>query len=161
MNVVGIDPGREGAIALLGDGDVIVQCYDMPAKLSLLAEVIREVPKGAYACIECPFTNTKGDANKALAVLVRKLPLLANYNQIIGMLTVAGIPCQSVSPKVWQATFAVRGKGKGSGNTIEQCLKVFPESKEIVLANGRKYDGRSDALLIAKWKSLQLTAQSV
>ena len=82
MNVVGIDPGREGAIALL-DGDTIVQCYDIPAKLSLLAEIIRGIPIGAYACIECPFTNTKGDANKALAVLVRKLPLLANYNHTL------------------------------------------------------------------------------
>jgi hypothetical protein len=160
QQVVGIDPGEKGAIAILcvADGGVRVESiYDMPSKISALAEIIKGISANSHVCIESPYTNTKGDADKELAKLIRKLPLLANYNRIIGMCAVCGIPIQSVAPRTWQATFAVSGKRNGY-TSIAQCLKVFPECSDILISEGHRYDGRSDALLIAKWKYLQLSA---
>ena len=158
QQVIGIDPGEKGAIAVLnvGSGAVCVDAvHDMPSKLSVLAEIIRGISLNSAACIESPFTNTKGDADKELAKLIRKLPLLANYNRIIGMCAMCGIPVQSVAPRTWQATFAVSGKRNGY-TSINQCLKVFPECSDLLIVEGHHYDGRSDALLIAKWKYLQM-----
>ena len=162
QQIIGIDPGEKGAIAVLNvvEGTVCVDTiYDMPSKISELVAIIRGISANSHACIETPFTNTKGDADKELAKLIRKLPLLANYNRIIGMCAFHGIPIQSVAPRTWQATFAVSGKRNGY-TSIAQCLKVFPECENLLIAEGHHYDGRSDALLIAKWKHLQIMTKS-
>jgi hypothetical protein len=161
QQIIGIDPGEKGAIAVLNvvEGVVCVDAvYDMPSKISELAAIVRGISANSHVCIESPFTNTKGDADKELAKLIRKLPLLANYNRIIGMCGACGIPIQSVAPRTWQATFAVSGKRNGY-TSIAQCLKVFPECSDLLIAEGHHYDGRSDALLIAKWKHLQVMAR--
>lgn len=158
QQIIGIDPGEKGAIAVLnvvGGGVCVDTVYDMPSKISELAAIVRGLSPNSVACIESPFTNTKGDADKELAKLIRKLPLLANYNRIIGMCAMCGIPVQSVAPRTWQATFAVSGKRNGY-TSLTQCLKVFPECGDLLIVEGHHYDGRSDALLIAKWKYLQL-----
>ncbi len=163
QQIIGIDPGMKGAIAVLSvvEGAVCVDMvHDMPSKISELAAIIRGISTNSHACIESPFTNTKGDADKELAKLIRKLPLLANYNRIIGMCAFHGIPIQSVAPKTWQATFAVTGKRNGY-TSIAQCLKVFPECENLLIVEGHHYDGRSDALLIAKWKHLQVLARGM
>ncbi len=162
QQIIGIDPGEKGAIAILNvvEGVVCVDAvYDMPSKISELAAIVRGISPNSHVCIESPFTNTKGDADKELAKLIRKLPLLANYNRIIGMCGACNIPIQSVAPRIWQATFAVSGKRNGY-TSIAQCLKVFPECENLLIVEGHHYDGRSDALLIAKWKYLQLMAKS-
>ncbi len=159
MRIIGIDPGVTGAIAVIEHDRTILGIYDMPNSLPELAELINKFSADDRACIEQPFTNTQGDADKELAKLVRKLPLLANYNQIIGMLVSNRVPVQSVAPKTWQACFSVRGKSAGN-DSINQCLKVYGEDITNKLLVGRKrMHGRSDALLIAEWKRLQILEQ--
>jgi hypothetical protein len=48
--------------------------------------------------------------------------------------------------------------GKSRGNdSIGQCLKVYPDAP--LLEDGERKDGRSDALLIARWLWLQEKAR--
>jgi hypothetical protein len=130
----------------------------MPVSVREQAEIIGKFNSEYRACIEQPFTNTTGDGEKELAKLVRKLPLLANYNQLIGMLVSNHVPMQSVSSRAWQATFSVKGK-KGGNDSIEKSLLVFGDISEKLIVGKKRMHGRSDALLIAEWKRLQLVKQ--
>lgn len=158
MRIIGIDPGATGAIAVIDINADIIEIFDMPVSLREQAEIISKFSSDDRACIEKPFTNTTGDGDKELAKLVRKLPLLANYNQLIGMLVANNVPVQSVVPRSWQAAFSVKGKAAGN-DSIAQCLKVFGDISEELIVGKKRMHGRSDALLIAEWKRLQLVEQ--
>ena len=159
MRIIGIDPGATGAIAVLDVSGAILNIYDMPTSKVMQAEIISRFSSDDRAIIETPFTNTHGDADKELAKLVRKLPLLSNYHQLIGMLIANKVPCSEVNPRSWQAVFNVKGKTSTS-DSINQCLLVFPGIEEKLFQGKKRLHGRSDALLIAEWKRLQIVEQS-
>lgn len=158
MRIIGIDPGATGAIAVIDLDAFILEIFDMPVSLREQAEIINKFNSDDRACIEKPFTNTTGDGDKELAKLVRKLPLLANYNQLIGMLVSNNVPVQSVAPRSWQAVFSVKGKSAGN-DSIARSLKVFGDISEQLIVGRKRMHGRSDALLIAEWKRLQILEQ--
>lgn len=158
MRIIGFDPGATGAIAVLDLDGTILDIYDMPSSKVAQAEIINTFNSNDRACIETPFTNTHGDVDKELAKLVRKLPLLANYNQLIGMLIANKVPVSEVNPRSWQAVFNVKGKS-ASNDSINQCLLVFLGIEEKLFSGRKRLHGRSDALLIAEWKRLQIVEQ--
>jgi hypothetical protein len=159
MQIIGIDPGATGAIAVLDINGTIQDIYDMPSSKVVQAEIISRFSSDDRACIETPYTNTHGDADKELAKLVRKLPLLENYNQLIGMLVANKVPVSEVNPRSWQAVFNVKGK-TSTTDSINQCLLVFPGIEDKLFSGRKRLHGRSDALLIAEWKRLQIVEQS-
>jgi hypothetical protein len=154
MNYLGIDPGKSGAFALLDFQGKMIALYDMPSDLvqivSLVELLLEQSPNGMRAAIEKPFV---GDRMGKPSILSFGMSI----GDLRGVMAAFKIPFVMVAPQDWQTPFGVTGKSKGK-DSIGQCLKLYPTAPLIV--NGKRFDGRSDALLIDRWLWRQETARS-
>lgn len=143
MNYLGIDPGKSGAFALLDHQGKAIALHDMPSNLVenvSLVELLLE--HGAMrAAVEKPFVGEKMGKPSILSFGM-------SIGDLRGVLAAFKIPFIMVKPQDWQKPFGITGKSRGS-DSIGQCLKLYPTAPLIV--DGVRYDGRSDALLIARW----------
>lgn len=140
-NYLGIDPGKEGALALLNDSGSVVSLFDMPSTLVATAELIRSLPSVSRAAIEQPFAGGKMGKPSCMSFGMRT-------GELRGILAALGIPLVMVKPQEWQRVYGVTGKSRGN-DSINQCLKIYSDAP--LLVGEDRFDGRSDALLIARW----------
>lgn len=142
MNILGIDPGASGGIALLKDDGA--QAWKMPA-----------TERDTWALI-CPEPETWIDV--AYIEQVHSMPKQGvastfkfgqNYGLLRGLLIAASIRFEAVPPRTWQGVFSLPSlKAAGSLTKKKNAHKaraqeLFPDLK-VTHAN-------ADALLIAEY----------
>jgi len=140
--VVGIDPGRKGAIAFISICGEEVHVYDMPTDAADFLSIME--PHTPY--IRRVFIEKQQPFPQQGLVSTGKL--MKHYGELIGVLTALRISFEEISAKKWQRAFwsnrrEDRRKNKEKG--LARAKALFP-SVEI----GRR-DGRADALLIAEY----------
>lgn len=138
---LGIDPGKEGALAVLDDNGLIVSLEDMPRNLIETIKLIRAMPTISRAAIEQPFAGGKMGKPSCMSFGM-------TVGELRGILGSLEIPFQMVKPQDWQRVYGVVGKSKGN-DSINQCLKLYSDAP--LIEGAKRKDGRSDALLIARW----------
>lgn len=157
--VIGIDPGKNGGIAIMDDGRVIV--HKMPATEFDLWFTISEwkglrrdgmAITSAIAFIEKVNAGPKMGSSAAFKfgqnVAAIRMACLA-----------AGIPLEHVTPQKWQKEFGlvVKGRGLGQGDTAKKnrnkarAQELFPGIKIT--------HAIADALLIAEYGRRTLAAR--
>lgn len=143
---LGIDPGKEGALAVLNDKGEWIQIEDMPGNVIDTIKLINWMPTISRAAIEQPFAGGKMGKPSCMSFGIA-------VGELRGVLASIGIPFHMVKPQDWQRVFGVVGKSKGN-DSINQCLKLY-SSAPLIEYNRKgeevRKDGRSDALLIARW----------
>ena len=147
---IGIDPGVNGAIAVLEDQQLIA-LFDMPVmnlsgkkqqvNAPKLAEIIGSgSPRADEAYVEQVHSMPKQGVSSSFNFGV-------SYGVIMGVLGALQIPMVLVSPAVWKRRAGLTGKEKDASRTLAQQL--YPAAPL-----GRKKDiGRADAILIARFGS--------
>ena len=151
MKVLGIDPGKSGALVFVGD---CVSSYRMPLcdNLVNVQEVHRicAIEKPDLAIIEKQFTLSwqKGSAT-----------IMGNYYRIIAILEFTGIPYKIVGAKTWQKKHGLdvaRAQQKSSGSKVDKSSHVdkaielgFNVPRKSNRGNSPYHDGMADAYLIA------------
>lgn len=146
MNVIGIDVGLDGAVAILPVG----LFWDTPSARQkkgrdylpqLMAEFLRLHAEGAQAAIEGQHVfagqgRTSGGS------------LMKGYGLWIGLLAGVGIPYTVVAPAVWKRAMGIQvGAAKDASRL--RAMQLFPQlTGQMAL---KKHHGRADALLIAEW----------
>lgn len=142
MNILGIDPGVKGAIALFDTQERRVSVIDMPDTTSALHDAVSALPPVAVCMLEKPYypkvIGTKNVARIAEA-----------YGKIISALTWRGIPINEVRPAEWKAALNLSAHKAASR---EKASQVFPDDAEIWARI--KDDGRAEASLLA-WYGLR------
>ena len=148
--VVGIDPGKKGAIAFVSLDALDVEVYDMPRMVEDVIELL------------------EGKANEILRVFIeRQQPfprqgivssgnLMRHYGELLGIVKTLRLSHEVVSPKKWQKVMIGNGKKrrkKSKRLSIEKARQLFPHAK----LDGK--DGRSDALLIAEFGRRQFVKE--
>lgn len=141
---IGIDPGREGAIAVI-DGE-IAHVYDLPqvSDKSLtwvdggqLLSILLDHPGKKHAVVErisCrPGQGASGVLNYG-----------AGFGAILGVLQSVQVPIELVTPAKWKGCFGLTDDKELS---LHKARLLFP-SCELHL---KKHHGRAEALLIAHW----------
>jgi hypothetical protein len=156
MNYLGIDPGKEGAIALLDSKGMCIALHDMPSNIIETVALIEALPQIARGVIEQPFPGEKMGKPSCMSFGI-------SIGDLRGILAARHVPFLMVDPKDWQRVFGVKGKSRGN-DSINQCLKLYPEPLLPLIEYNKKgepvrKDGRSDALLIARWLWLQERAR--
>lgn len=151
MNVMGIDPGVTGAIALYSGGqEVFIE--DIPYVESG-SKGKKEVNVQGYAdLIEFSF----GNADEAAIELVGPMPKQGvtssfNFGQtfgiIKGVVAACRIPYTLISPVKWKMELGLNNDGEKSR---QRALQWFPKSSHYF---ARKMDhNRAEAALIAKYR---------
>jgi len=148
MKLIGIDPGKSGAIAVLSADSTILSLHDMPlnkaGEVSIvgLRDIMLTFSKGDRACIEvCHGMKFDGKTQSTSSML--------NYGMHVGMLQgmlfMQDVMYKEVQSTSWMSAFGVRGKTSGNYNGFKKCAELFSG-----VDLGKK-NGRADALMIAEY----------
>ena len=161
MLFFGIDPGADGAVAVLDHDGGLLAAFDMPSvdvevsgklrrRLSapLLAELIREWRGGArcHATIE-RVGAMPGQGTASMFSFGKSAGIPE------GVLAGIGIPYGMVSPVTWKRA-ANLAKDKGAARMM--AMNMWPSFAKLFARV--KDDGRAEAALIARWGWLAFRA---
>lgn len=138
--LLGIDPGRTGAIARLYKGDAgmwRVDTHDLPQTPGALAELIGKLTPVVLAAVERPFYPPH--------IGIRSATTIAHaYGALTATLTHCGVPFCEVAPRDWKRSLRVPADKAGARRRAEE---FFPDDAgQWRLA---KHHGRAEAALIA------------
>lgn len=156
MTIIGIDPGKKGAIAFISDG--YLQIYDMP----MLGD-----DKGA----EIDHLSLKNildpDDSVCIAYIEQQIPMpkqnsvstascFKNYGILLGVIRTMGISSECVAPAVWKKAMGVSmPKGfKGTAYARKKASKAIALRKASQLFpkyDFKNKDGQAEAALIAEY----------
>jgi len=160
LNIIGIDPGLHGGIALImaDHGSSIVldpptlimsgkgkraknkTMYQVSGVVSIL-EGWRDVytPKAYIENVH----SMPGQGVVAMFSMGRGLGMYE------GILTALKIPFEFVTPQAWKKLL-LQGQVKEKSASVYKAQQLFP-SVELITKRGRLLDGRAEALLIAEY----------
>jgi len=163
---IGIDPGKKGAIAILGDG--IPKVFDMPYKTEYVIIKKRKVAElvfdaSAVIDILLPYCFHRSmhitlekiqHQGKAEKMGTRALDtFLKEYGELKGALKSHNLPFIEVAPITWE-NFIDKPEEKAGSIKLAQWL--YPEIKQLLYGpRGGIKDGRADALLIAYYGQIR------
>lgn len=142
MILLGIDPGVQGALALLDKDENRVTVHDMPDTTDTLLSLVQSFPPVQIGMIEKPFyPKIIGIKNAA--------KIAEAYGRIKAVLFFCGVPMREVAPKDWKAALNLSDSKAASR---ELAGTFFPDdADQWKLA---KHDGRAEAALLA-WYALR------
>lgn len=149
MRVIGIDPGNEGAIAVL-EGGRLLEVFDMPLMANgKKRQVNAAALSGLLEKATFDFLDTEVAVEKVGAMPGQGVTSMFNfgmgYGVIQGVVAAMCVPMHLVTPQSWKKRAGLIGKEKDQARTLAQQL--YPDAP---LA--RKKDvGRADAILIARY----------
>ena len=147
MRVCGIDPGANGAIAILDSKNP-----DSVALLDLKKTTINNIHtwlhsqlrfRGSEIWIE-DIHSMYGMSAKSNFGFGRNLGTILAITELL-----KGIPPKTVTPKVWQKYVGVTAKGKAIKKQVAKIAQYLYPQAELHGKRGGLLDGRSDALMIA------------
>lgn len=166
---IGIDPGKEGAIAVLNSDGACIEVIPTP----IIAPTGKGSKKGrpeydltAARDVLIRWRRAASLAGVGLFVTVEKLqpmPMqkggtIANFNRGVSlgwawMLTALGVPCQLVVPRKWQKAMHAGTSGDDTKQkSIAAAKRLFPNVDLKRTARSRTdHDGIAEALLLARY----------
>ena len=137
MIVLGIDPGKQGALAVFDTVENSVTTHDMPDTIGGRRELLSQIGRVDIAWVERPFYPRMIGVKNAAKIA-------EGYGILIACLDFAGIPTRLVDPSVWKKHLRL-GSDKAASRALASML--WPDcSDQWKLA---KHDGRAEAALIA------------
>lgn len=141
-NVIGIDPGKTGAVAVLGNGSGDVMVHDMPGDERAMAQLYADL---AHLDVSALFIEKVGAMPK------QGVSSTFKFGQSYGMCrmwaAMFAAPVIYVTPQKWQKVLdSDTGKDKKERSLL-YARRRWPKA-ELHL---KKHHGRADALCIAEW----------
>lgn len=155
MRIIGIDPGLSGALALLDAGELI-EIVDIDASHSRinaahLAAVIQRWQPDFAICEAV--TARPGQGVTSMFTFGHGL------GTITAVIATLGVPYLLVRPQCWQAYFEFQsssGKAEHKREIADRAEALYPGAP-LYGPKGALRDGRSDALLLARYAHDQLS----
>lgn len=137
MTYIGIDPGKDGAMALIREGEVSLIPWDEAYYAKTLGEL-----RGEALCVLERVGARPGQG------VVSMFSFGQNVGYIMGLLTAHGIPFELVTPQRWKRSFGVSDKN----DSVSVCRRLFPGVPLLRTPKCRKeHDGMAEALLMAEY----------
>jgi hypothetical protein len=142
VSVLGVDPGKTGALALL-DADVLWWVEDMPdctgAALGAALKVLLEGESVSVAVVELV-------ASRPGQGVASTFKFGAGYGALLGALGALGVRVEHVTPATWKRAMKV---SKDKDSSRQRARELWPgEASRFARV---KDDGRAEACLIAEW----------
>ena len=147
MFIAGIDPGANGAIAVLDSKNPdSVALLDLGKATVYNAYLWLEYHQARAVWIE-DVHSLFGMSAKSNFGFGRNLGVVTAISQI----ATPGVIAKTVTPKIWQKYIGVTAKGKDIKKQVaEIAISLYPRAN-IYGKRGGLLDGRSDALMIAHY----------
>ena len=162
--IIGIDPGKDGAVCLLYPNDDVyfwpMHFHDKELSLSFLrsgfgdytsksTNVFIERPPGLIR-VQPKMTSPK---KKPKSIVIDSTKLNLQAGQIYGLVVGLGLPCEWVRPQEWKS-LVLAGRSKEKEATIAFAMDKFPGAPWN-LTNKSKRSGQADALSIALYGKMR------
>lgn len=153
MRIVGIDPGLDGAIALIQTDPMMLRVEDMPTFTVRSGKTDkRRVDAGALAhALEqwhYPAAIDRVYIEKVGAMPGQGVTSMFGFGfsagMIEGIVAALKIPYEYMTPQAWQALAKVAG---GKDGSRQKASRLFPCDADMFIR--KKDNGRSDAVCIA------------
>ena len=162
MIVIGIDPGKGGAVAHHdGNGWVVQDCPTAQLKVNgkvksvsspeLMAELLVSRFQGyeesdVHVFLERVHAMPKQGATSMFS-------FGENFGIWKGIVATMGFSLTLVTPQAWKKKL-MAGMGKEKGASRVRAMQLFPDMREELKL--KKHDGRAEALLIAEYGRREL-----
>lgn len=141
MIYIGIDPGKDGAMAMIFPDNVIAFPFDMDGYRNAL-DGIQGFSKICRCCLE----RVGAMPGQGVTSMFK---FGENFGFIQGLLTAYSIPYELVTPQKWKKEFQVTGVKNSS---IAVCRRMFPGvSLRRTDRCKTDHDGMAEALLMAEY----------
>lgn len=154
IHTVGIDPGLQGAIAIMHEAPVIHKMPPEECKEELTA-IMEEIKATGYKVIIEKQITKQVRGMKPCPVCKRKIPYmypqkgvhttLINYGILIGMMHSMQIPFEEVDGTKWKKYFKLEKLGKPG--SIKLAKQLFPDLTKTIKSD----DNIAEAILIAEY----------
>lgn len=141
MVAIGIDPGKNGAIAVIYGDIVRVQVFDIQEYSKILFNV-----HNMDDTIRCVVEKVNAMPGQGVTSMFN---FGQNFGLIQGLLIAYNIPYELVTPQKWKKEFGVTSD---KNTSIEVCQRLFPAEDLRATERCRKpHDGIAEALLMAEY----------
>ena len=138
MTYIGIDPGKNGGLAILQGEEVQTFRYDRDTYRCVLSDLRGEK---AMCCLE----HVSAMPGQGVTSMFR---FGEGFGWLQGMLEAYEIPYELVRPQKWKKEFSVTAD---KNTSIEVCKRRFPGVNLISLGCRKEHDGMAEALLLAEY----------
>lgn len=149
--ILGIDPGLSGAIAFYDTSNESVVVIDMPTvEVTRNGKNKREVSPALIADAVAGKGIVQAFVERVSAMPGQGVSSMFSFGRSVGViegvLAAYEIPVTLVTPQAWMKAMGVRA---GKDGSRERAMQLFPQYADLF--SRKKDDGRSDAVLIAKY----------
>lgn len=145
MIYIGIDPGKKGAFAWVGEGESEVRPWDEDNFIGMM-----DYLKANGDCVAC-LEHVSAMPGQGVTSM---FTFGQNFGFIQGVLKAYGIPFELVRPQKWKKEFSVTGDKNSS---VAVCKRLFPGVSLLRTDKCRKDDdGMAEALLMAEYARRKL-----
>jgi len=153
--IVGIDPSKKGAVAVLREDGSLLDIFDMPLErlgklicvdVNIMAEKLARVLVGKIGIVVLEHYNMPANG------VIRDFSLGSSYRVALSLAESVGFKVVSVRRQEWKKSLGVKGIDKQRYSKL--AFRLFPEEK-ITTGRRNKHgelvvkDGRTNSLLIA------------
>jgi len=137
--ILGIDPGRNGALAVWDTGANTLQLWRMPATPQGVSELFNDEIEADCCCLEKPIYMAQSGAKNVATMAF-------NYGVIYSCLVMKGTPFKEFAPKRWKGEYDL---GSDKRASLAMASALFPSYKESFKL--LKDDGLAEAALLAHY----------
>ena len=150
MIVVGVDPGKAGAIAVIDDVDGILGCYDMPAVDGAVSAVlVHRILAGHGTPHLAVIENVHSMPKQGVA---SSFSFGRSKGVIEGVAAALRYPVEMPSPAAWKKAMGVKADKDSSR---AKALDLWPDHADLFRL--KKHADRAEACLLAEWGLRLLT----
>jgi crossover junction endodeoxyribonuclease RuvC len=169
--IIGIDPGKSGAIAVLSTDRKIIEVLQMPTTSAAKGVESFNVPELIKILEEY---NTDYEIISIFIEKQQVFPdqgsvsggnLMYGYGLLIGTISALKIPLRIITAKEWNGVLfkgmqPLSSKDHKKERSVSVALSLYPDAaKQLTKRRGRKIDhNMAEALLIAEYGVIQLCA---
>ena len=147
--VLGIDPGKTGAIAIVSDDCELLDVVDMPdAAGSALGAQIRQLTDD-WAPLDLTAAWVEQVASRPGQGVRSVFTFGMGYGSILGALGALGIPVHHVTPATWKKSQRVTAD---KDRSRQRATELWPGQASWFAR--KKDDGRAEAALIARYGAM-------
>ena len=146
MNVLGVDPGLKGALALLAPDESLISLWDMPTLAATKSRRVIDTSGLLEICRQAAEDRPYRVLLEAPGLRPRQAGALTvgrNFGLLEGIFAARLERVDIVQPLKWQKAILGSKRGKDAGRVMAQ--RLWPEAE----LGKRKTQDRSDAALIA------------
>ena len=142
--IIAIDPGVNGAWAILGHRGEFIRADELPRFDKLVDAVAFGALVASYAPASAVIEKVGAMPGQGVTSM---FTFGAAYGVAIGVIGGYGAPFSLVTPAKWKSHFRLSGKPKDAAR--ELAIRLYPEAGPHLTL--KKHGGRADALLLARY----------